>query len=301
MYGSKNIIYKASSYSLSDQINLLQKRGLTIDNIAKATHLLENLSYYRLSGYWYPFLQDKKNHKFRSNATFEKVFNLYCFDRKLRQLILSEIEKIEIALRAKMIYILSHNSNAFWFLDGKLFRNSDKHRKSLVKISNEYKRSDLIFINEFKNKYDNPYPPSWITLEILSMGTLSMLYGNLKPIRPKRDIADYFGIDKDTLSKWLHSLVYVRNICAHHSRLWNRVLGIQPIRVRKAKNEWLSNTSIANNKSYYILSIILYLLQTINPNNTFSSKLKQLFNEYPNVDLEAMGFPIDWEREFLWT
>jgi abortive infection bacteriophage resistance protein len=87
------------------QIALLKSRGMQFANENKAMHLLENISYYRFSGYWYPLLADKENHVFKPNADFETAYGLYKFDRELRKLIISELEKIEIAVRAKMAYI----------------------------------------------------------------------------------------------------------------------------------------------------------------------------------------------------
>ncbi|MCB0511776.1 MAG: Abi family protein, partial [Bacteroidetes bacterium] len=94
------------------QLQQLKDRGLAIDNEEKTLHLLETISYYRLSGYWYPLLADKENHVFKQGANFDTAFKLYCFDSKLRKLIVCELEKIEIAIRAKMIYILAHKFGA---------------------------------------------------------------------------------------------------------------------------------------------------------------------------------------------
>lgn len=292
--------YTKPPLTYAEQLNLLKARGLIIDDDAKAIHLLETLNYYRLSGYWYPFLQDKTKHIFKDGATFDKAFSIYCFDRELRLLILREIEKIEIALRAKMIHILSHNYDAFWFNENSIFDNPTKHDRSINKIKDEYDRSDTIFIKNFKTKYSDPFPPSWITLEVSSMGTLSLLYGNLKPVRAKRDIANYFGMDKDTLGSWLHSLVYIRNVCAHHSRLWNKECRIQPKKLRRPRKQWLNDDSVSNKKTYYILSIILYFLQSVNPNSTFLDRFEELKTKYPNIDLDAMGFPENWQDEPLW-
>ena len=99
---------------------------------------------------------------------------------------------------------------------------------------------------------------------------------------------------------WLHSIVYVRNICAHHSRLWNKTLRIQPLFPRKVSNTFIS-TPVRNDRLYYVLCIIQYLLQTINPNNTFSDRLKALLAEFPRVDVHAMGFPTEWDKESLWN
>jgi abortive infection bacteriophage resistance protein len=285
----------------AQQIQQLKSRGLVIEDEQKALHLLETISYYRLSGYWYPFLSDKENHVFKSDATFNTAFKLYCFDRELRKLVSSEVEKIEVAIRSKMIYHLSHRHNAIWFQDVSLFSNPYSHKKTIDSIEKEYVRSDEQFIKAFKLKYSDPFPPSWIAMEIISFGTLSMLYKNLKPGRDKRDIAGYFGLDDSTFESWIHSIVYLRNVSAHHNRLWNREMSIRPQKPRTPRKQWLVDTSVRNNKTYFVLSMIIYLLQTVNPRHTFRKKFDALCTRYPNVDVAAMGFPITWESEPLWV
>ena len=292
--------FNKPAFSYQQQLNQLLERGLQIPNLEKATHLLESISYYRLSGYWYPLLADKENHIFKETASFDVAFDLYCFDRELRVLIIQELEKIEVSIRAKMIYLLSHQNGSFWYQDTNLFKNQIKHSNDLISLDKEYKRSDADFIVAFRSKYSNPLPPSWMLLELTSFGTLSALYSNLRPTRTKRDIANYFGLDENTFASWMHSIVYIRNVCAHHSRLWNRVMSIQPIRPLNTKKTWLENNRVANNKSYYILSMVLYLLQTINPKNSFSQRFQALLKKYPNVDTGAMGFPTNWKDEKLW-
>jgi abortive infection bacteriophage resistance protein len=121
------IPYTKQALSYSEQLSTLKKRGLIIENEEKALHLLEQISYYRLSAYWYPLLEEPKlEHKFKPNTTFEKGFKLYCFDRDLRKLIQAELEKIEISLRAKMIYEFWHKHDAFWFLDKSHFKFESK-------------------------------------------------------------------------------------------------------------------------------------------------------------------------------
>lgn len=285
----------------SEQIQQLEKRGLTIVDKQKALHLLETISYYRLSGYWYPLLSDKENHTFKKGADFETAFKLYCFDSKLRKLIVCELEKIEIAIRAKMIYVLSHKYGAFWFSSPAIFKNPVKHADSITKIGQEYSRSDEEFIKAFKNKYSNPLPPSWISVEVTSFGTLSMLYSNLIPGKAKREIANHFGVTDSVFETWLHSIVYLRNICAHHSRLWNRSMSIRPQIPKKTTKHWIKTTHIKSNKIYFMLSIIRYLLQTVNPKTSLTKKLNTLLSEHPNVDVNAMNFPVNWEEEPLWN
>lgn len=305
--------YNKPPITYAQQIALLKQRGLIIADEPKATHLLEHLSYYRMSGYWYPLLSiPKNNHQFKAGATFEKAFKMYCFDRKLRSIILAELEKIEISIRAKMTYILSHGLGSFWFSDPTRFRNNDKFTKTLGKLNGEVVRSDEDFIKDFNSKYSDPMPPSWISFEVSSFGTLSMIYSNLKPSPYKKQIANFYGLSKDQFGSWIHTLVYIRNVCAHHSRLWNKVLQIQPqtprlINPRTQRRypfpsqNWIDTNGIDIRRLYMSLSIIAYFLQTINPNNTFKSKLLSLFAAFPSINISAMNFLPDWQAEPLWN
>jgi len=288
------------SLNYDDQIQLLKSRGLSIQDEDKALHILQVISYYRLSGYWFPLLEDKVNHKFKSNTEFETAFNLYKFDREFRLLILGELEKIEVAVRSQMIQQLSLKISPFWFEHVSQFKKAHVHKKTIDKIRDELKRSDEEFILKFKEKYQNEFPPSWMTLEVTSFGSLSVLFSALNPGRAKRDIANYFGLNERTFQSWLHSIVYLRNVCAHHSRLWNRDIRVKPQIPDNPKKQWLKNSEIENDKVYFLLSMILYLIQTINPKNSITSRFKSLLTKYPNVDVKAMGFPDNWEEESLW-
>ncbi|MEN5058888.1 Abi family protein [Sphingobacterium kitahiroshimense] len=303
--------YAKPAITYPAQLQKLLDRGLNITNPDKALFLLQNISYYRLSGYWYPLLKyPKSEHNFKADSTFDKAFNMYCFDRELRKLVSAELEKIEVAIRAKMIYILSHDNDSFWYRKADLFSDIATHNTSIKKLTEEFKRSDEQFLVTFKKKYNNDLPPSWMLLEVSSIGGLSHFYKNLKPSRSKRDIANYFGLDYKTFESWLHSIVYVRNVCAHHSRLWNRVMRITPIMPTSPKNKWLTTTDIknsmtgksspVNNRTYYLLSMMIYLLEIINPRHSFKDKFIDLLIKYPNIDPSAMGFPPTWMEEPLW-
>lgn len=266
----------------------------------RATHILQNVSYYRLSGYWYPLLKDKQKHIFKADASFQAAYSIYKFDSALRKLILSEIEKIEIAMRTQFSYIMSQENDGWWFTNSSLFSNPAKHAKTLANIDDEYNRSDEDFIVTFKKKYSNHFPPSWITLEITSLGTMSILYSNLKGGSRKRQIAKYFGVADTIMVSWLHTITYVRNICAHHSRLWNKTFGITPMMPRRTSFPFVTLPSKGTQHVYFVLCMIQYLLNVINPSNAFGQKLNGLLAEYPNIDIVAMGFPVNWQEEPLW-
>lgn len=247
--------YSKKPLTYVEQLELLKLRGLQINNDNKVIHLLTEISYYWLSGYWYPLLLDKKKHIFKDDSTFESAFNLYKFDRELRFLITREIEKIEVAIRSQMIYQLSHDFEPFWMMDKTKFKNSSNFEKTLKKIQEEIKRSDEDFMKEFAKNYSDEMPPCWMTMEIVSFGTLSMLYKNLNSGSTKRKIANHFGLNDRVFESWIHTLVYLRNVCAHHSRLWNKDLRIQPILPKSNAEIWLSNASIRNDKVYFMLSL----------------------------------------------
>ncbi len=293
--------YTKTAKTYAEQLQMLKDRGLKIDSDAKTLHLLERLSYFRLSGYWYPLLSDPKiNHVFKPNAKFQTAFLLYRFDRDLRAFILKELEKIEVAVRAQMIYVMAHGRHPFWITDPSLFVSLAEHTKSIGNLQQEFKRSDEDFIKAFKIKYSDPLPPCWMLLEIASFGTLSKIYENLRPGRSKRDIANHFGVDETTFQSWLHCFVYIRNVCAHHSRLWNKGMSIKPAIPLNPRKTWLNNTSVNNNRTYFILSIMLYFLQTIDRKHQFIFRFNILLRKYPNVDVTAMGFPVNWKQEPLW-
>lgn len=292
--------YTKPALSYAAQLQQLKSRGFIINDEPAFLHLLETKSYYRLSGYWYPLLLDKENHIFKHGANFDTAWQIYLFDKEFRQLVVSALEQIEIAIRAKMIYIFAHQFGAFWYTDTSLFSNASLHSDTLAKITDEFNRSDAQFVRSFKSKYSDPLPPCWTAFEIISFGSISKLYTNFKPGRSKRELAEWFGLDDTTFSSWIHSLVYVRNVCAHHSRLWNRVMRIQPVNPFTPHLQWLNNRGIDNNRAYFMLSMIVYLLKVVDNQNDFSSNFKNLLTKYPNIYPPAMGFPVNWKDEPLW-
>ncbi len=283
----------------NEQIALLKSKGLAFANEDKALHILQNVSYFRMKSYLMPLMEDKINHTFKEGATFEQAFELYKFDDCLRKLVMAELEKIEISVRTQMAYKLADEIGIYWFSDNNNFIDQSKHAIVMTNLKSEFARSDDEQILRFKEMYSDPFPPAWITLEISSFGTLSMLYKLLKPSNVKRSVANFYGISDKVFESWLHSIVYVRNICAHHSRLWNKSLRIKPLYPRKTEYAFLS-PSVRHDRAYYVLSIIQYLLKIVNPKTTFPVKLKNLLNDFPSVDIAAMGFSNDWFKEELW-
>lgn len=285
--------YQKPPLIFEEQLKLLESRGLIINDKELALAYLNNVSYYRLSAYFLPF---KNNDLFIADTNFNQIIELYKFDRKLRILVLEAIEIIEISLRTQLIYHLSHAYGAFGYLEPGNFSPRFKHADWLQRTNEAASASTETFINHFKNKYTaSKHLPLWMVLEVISFGSLSTLYKGLKGT-DQQAISKKFGVPDVVLSSWLHSLVYARNLCAHHARLWNRILTFKP----KIPNNIYLLSNANNNTVYGLLCIIQYNLSKIDPRLDWKHQLITLLKAHPSVSVKAMGFPLNWEQQPLW-
>ncbi|HNA77764.1 MAG TPA: Abi family protein [Saprospiraceae bacterium] len=290
--------------TVQDQIQLLQGRNMSFRNISNAPHFLSNISYYRLKGYWWEMQDDFVNHHFRSNSFFEDAVDLYNFDRHFRLIVFNGIERIEIALRTKLIYHLSLTCGSEWYLDPTLFDKQKEYSAFLSKLFSDMGRSSEEFMLKHFINHPSEHPESWKALEVLTLGTLSKLYQNLKHQLPEKNkIALEFGLyNQKYLVSWLLAITVIRNIIAHHGRLWNRVI--------INKYDWPKTTpdpilsympdNYQRRKIFPLLSAILYMNNFISPGNHLKQELLALFNQFPNTQLSKMGFPANWHNEPIW-
>ena len=251
-----------------------------------------------MKSYLTPF-RIRGSRTFKPGTNFDDAYNLYKFDSELRKMICSEMEKIEISIRTQLSLIMGDEYGIYWFKDDSNFRDTDRHAGLLANLEAELRRSDDDAILDFQHRYSNDFPPSWMTFEVSSFGTLSMMYRWLKAGHARRKVARFYGLTDTIMESWLHSIVYVRNLCAHHSRLWNRRLSINALVPRRTYLPFI-DIPTDTKRVYYIMSILLYLLQAVNPQNTFAARFRSLLGKYPNVDVSAMGFPSNWQYETLW-
>lgn len=292
--------YTKPALTITEQINLLESRGLIIPDRIKAETYLSNISYYRLSAYVYPF-KKLPTDKFVDGTTFEDVLDSYLFDRELRLLVFDAIERIEVAFRTQLINKPAIKDGAFWFEDEKFFDDKDRLTEHLRKLDDEVYQSHEIFVTHFFNKYEENCPPVWMSFEVVSLGLLSKFYQNLKFSDAKKVIAQHFGLSNPKVfQSWIRSVTYVRNICAHHARLWNRTLTNKPTILLTPSKQWISQRNPNNEKIYYFLCCLLYLLREINPTTQFVEKLKVLLAKYPKTPLNSMGFSANWENDPFW-
>ncbi len=300
------MIYIKKAKTFEQQITTLKKRGLIIDDQAITITYLKSVGYYRLSGYWWPMLEDKETRQFKQDSNFTNIVNIYNFDKELRALLFSVIENIEIAFRTKLIYYTSNEISPWWFEDSKNFTNQSLFKKTLESLDRELYLTKENFIKQHYKKYfsDSRRPPAWKTLEIASFGTISKLYSNLKNnIKAKKIIAEKFGaVNHYYFPSWLQSITQIRNIIAHHGRIWNKNLPGRPRILKNPPFQWLKNVpEVSEHFRLYIhISIMKYLINSIYPQNDFTSQLIQLFKKYPNIDQSALGMKENWNLEPLW-
>ena len=241
--------YKKNFKTFDEQLVLLKERELKISNDSFALSKLKRINYYRLSAYFLPFQYPKNSDKkdiFFENTTFEKIIQLYYFDCELRKIVFEAIEIIEIYFRTQITYHHALKYGAFGYLKKENFETSQEfYDKIMINLKDETKRSEESFIKHFKDEYNTTDLPMWAVVEVISFGTISKLYSILKTQEQEAVISELKEINKKVFKNWLHGLSVIRNICAHHSRLWNKTLGVKFEIPRKIK-EFTTITKIEN-------------------------------------------------------
>jgi abortive infection bacteriophage resistance protein len=321
--------------SYQDQLDQLIQRGLLVTDRAKALHYLERIGYYRLSGYWYPFRErsgvycplaasNGKKFKrgstdrlvlddFKAGASFENAVDLYVFDKKLRLLVMDALERIEIGLRVDISHSLG-KKDPFAYLKPELFFEGfstkldettglSGHHQWLTKQATLISRSREEFIKHNKAKYGFPLP-IWVVCEIWDFGTLSSLFAGMTEA-DQDTIARKYGLSNGRdFASWLRSLNYLRNVCAHHSRLWNRNIVDQPKLPKAGEVSWVDpflGNSHCLARPFLLLCIVKNLLTIINPSSTWGQRLKLSLLEFPDLqhlglNLVGMGVVAGWEQ-----
>lgn len=290
--------YDKPPLTAGQQADLLISRGLQVKDRKKLVALLENISYYRLSAYLYPFRIPGRE-IYRDGTSFDGIYRRYAFDRRLRILIFDALERIETALKARIISVFVANHGAFGYLQKSNFNSfEDKNfEKFLSSIDDEVRRSKEIFVAHFRMKYANEHLPLWMVAEIVSFGTIFTMYRNMNH-REKKEVASSFDLPVAILESWLHTMNHVRNICAHHARLWNRRLGIIPKRPNgKNFSEW---ADLDNEKPFFVLLMLSYLLKFCASTTNWHTRIEALVKEFESLPLERIGFIKDWQQHSLW-
>ena len=323
--------YNKPWLSVDQQVERLAEHGLEVGDRARAATIVQAIGYYRLTGYLYPFRTSEQyiDHlgrtrvrvlgDYRPGTSLEQAEKLIDFDRQLRLLVLDGLERIEVAVRMRIGYVLGRAS-AFAHEDSSCFTPAftteitdtrepapSKHVQWLQRVNARKASSDEQFVEHFREKYDDRMPV-WALTEILELGHLSVLYRGMNQ-KDAEEIARAFGAPTKTLlASWLASLNYVRNVAAHHARLFNRKLQNAPSRPKAGQIpilDHLRNTEDAKGVfgTYNALAVIAYLLPQIDSDTDWPARLVALLRDFPTSDtltVESMGTPRKWENLDLW-
>lgn len=284
---SKNFTKTHLTYD--EQIALLESRGLIIRDKELARRKLKHISYYRLSAYFLPFQKEKD--VFVDDTRFEEILRVYYFDKELRKIIFNAIETIEVNIRANIAYSLSEQTGAFGYMKKENLNIHDvEYLRLMETIQRETHRSKEAFVTHFKKKYESDILPIWMVVEIISFSTLSKFFKALKV--EQETITATLSVPPKVLKNWLHVINHIRNICAHHGRLWNKQFAIKaliPKKIHQFKD-------LKNDKIFMLIMILNYMFENMDTEDEFSEKIKKLLKEYPEIPLEALGFTEDWEK-----
>jgi abortive infection bacteriophage resistance protein len=329
--------------SLDEQLELLNARGLVIDNKNATKEALERIGYYRLSGYWYQFRIREEiegevitHEEFLPNTNIEQVLDVYKFDQKLRFVLFQALEAIEVSLRfhighalgAIEPYALDH-ADIFQskFLEPQLDNCSDadsrsEHQKLKAAINRRRNRSKEDFVIHHVKNY-NGRMPIWAITEIMDFNHLLQLLKGIREIH-LNSIAKNIGLtDKSgdgiggLLLNWLEVLVVLRNVVAHHSRLWNRTLN-RKLRVKhlarieetkhifllqnELKRQGGAHPEFTTQKIYGALVMVLTLTKKLKLGDSARQSIRGQIEQAPYLAfVNQMGFFSGWEKESIWA
>ncbi len=274
--------------TFEEQLQYIKNKGFIISDKDKCLDFLKNVNYYNISAYFTPF--KTKGGKYKSNIDFECIYKMHEFDRKIRVLIFSAIEEIELHLRAQLSYYHANNYGALGYLNSENYNKYHKHNCFVEKIQKECVKKNINnpIISHHQNKYDGKIP-IWVIIEFFSIGMLSKFYSDMKTQDKKAIAKQVFDTSFIYLDTWLKCLTILRNKCAHYSRLYNTRFIVRP------------KLNLSFNKKPYLFEQLIVLKNLYTSaktwNNNFMISLSVLVEEYVEyINLEDIGFPENWKE-----
>lgn len=305
------MLYQKPATAIEEQLTRLGERGMGWTDEALVRRWLETVGYYRLSIYWYPMEEDAppdraRSRIFRAGAQFDDVIDTYVFDRKLRLLVLEATERVEIGVRSRWTNRMTLAGGAHAHLDPARFSSATKHATRLVRLAAQYDQSGEPFVTHYKRKYTQgpDVPPLWMATELLTFGELSKWVELTKNTKLVKAVARDMGLPtRDLLVGLLECLNYVRNVCAHHNRLWNRSLTLRPPKVRSVDASLVRDADSPtelDRRLYNVLVLLAHVLRTQSPDTSWPQRVADLCREAGTDRRSAMGFPEDWETRPVW-
>ena len=135
-------------------------------------------------------------------------------------------------------------------------------------------------------------------VEALSFGTCSKMFDNIQLKEVRNEISSFLGQHTTVIESWIRSLIYTRNLCAHHSRLWNRWFVIPPLIPKNAPIQF----HVEGNYRFQLIAFVIHqLFKKISPDSNWIGRLFELFEKneiFPGIE---MGFKTDWRNDLIWV
>jgi len=292
------MLYTKPALSFEQQVSLLTHRGLVIDDPAQAAATLSRISYYRLSAYFKPFKLAASD-DFAPGTTFQAILALYEFDKELRFLLADPLECIEVYFRTRITYELAIRGDAFAHCKAAMFLSHFNHPNFLDEQDKLERKPTVQFVKHFRDKYKSePRLPIWMATELMPFGTLSWLFPNLG-LEIQKAISDDLCVDRSVLKSWLSSLSYVRNVCAHHARMWNKELAIRPM-IPRSQSRW-TYPALDNKRCYSIFLLLHDVMSRIHPTHRWSETLVLFLSNGSDLQLAGMQVPKAWRTLSPWN
>jgi abortive infection bacteriophage resistance protein len=318
------MVYSRPWKSFPEQLELLKSRGMVVTDEAAALDYLQRVGYYRLSAYWYPFrkfevVQDCETGKlatmaldeFHPGTQFVDAVRLYLFDKQLRLQVMDALERIEVALRVDIAHLLGKRSQFAHLEEDELHPSFTRKKRRdgrthfeqwQSKCQDLQHRSKEDFVKHYRAKHGGQLP-IWVVVETWDFGAVSQFFAMMK-VKDQLAIASRYGIqDWHTFQTWLRSLNYLRNLCAHHSRLWNRNVVDQPSLAGTDNIDWCRSFAGKNDliaKPFLLLAICRHMVKTTCPDTEWHSRLAGQLGDLPQQHSERklsvadMGLPEGW-------
>lgn len=304
--------------TISQHISLLRSRGMSVDEDV-AAQWLSNVSYYRLSAYWYParaaMADATRRDDFVEGTSFNDAIGLYEADRKLRTLIHDGIERIEIAMRTRVGEQICKN-DPLGYASPDRFRPTFNHNQWMITAQRRINRAlkQNAAIEHYRSKYGGEYPFG-VLAEVLDFADISRLFEGL-PASDQREIAEGLNIRIDMtmlsrsqqaksksqspLARWLEQLTIVRNTSAHHGRVWNRSFTPAPTEALRTQKPFRYLARGQSERIFGSLTLMSHLLRTTSPGATWPDKvttlIKDEFLTNPLVSPRSLGLPENWNE-----
>lgn len=274
--------------TIEEQLEILEKRGLIIENRDRAIETLRNVNYYTLTGYLFPF---KKSNIYQKGTSMNLAIRLYHFDNEIRNVLTALMVEAEEKLKTRIAYniAIAHSDDPLIYTDVNYFKNANDHSRFMADFqSNVRNNREVPFVKHHIQKYRSQFP-IWVAVNLFTLGNLKYLYKNI-PSRDRKNISREFNVSPKTLDSWIDTLRILRNKLAHNMRLYETTFQKTP------KLEKHHSIRITNNRLFANFVLLKYLLDDSEVWQSAIVNLDKIFVKYQDsIELSSIGFSENWK------